>query len=239
MKSLSTGHFILFFKDTQIINKSDIVNFYRHKENNLTVNTINWRTNELIRKKIIYRISRGKYSMLKPKKIFFEIPASVSKLYRILRKKYPDLNICIWNTSYIQNFISDRKIKKITFIETDKEKCCEIYLYLQKFIKTKYLILKSKNILDIIQVVDNPVVILPEIKESPVEKKRRIIIPTPEKILVDITSNHKLYDFKNKHEIKKLFYSLTTEHTFNENLMLRYASRRNRKENVLTLIKQE
>ncbi|MGI5914690.1 MAG: DUF6577 family protein, partial [Bacteroidales bacterium] len=93
------------FKDVRSLNTTDIINFYRINEPELKTTTINWRIYALVQMGVLTRIGRGKFS-LGNRKIF--IPEITSKLKTInskLKKEFPFLEICLWNTSTFNEFM--------------------------------------------------------------------------------------------------------------------------------------
>jgi predicted transcriptional regulator of viral defense system len=84
--------------------------------------------------------------------------------------------------------------------------------------------------------MDNAVIVRPLIAEAPITAFQGINIPTIEKILVDIVAD-KEFEYANGAEMYHIYKNVFEAVDVNQKKMLRYASRRNKKqiiEQILT-----
>ena len=79
------------------------------------------------------------------------------------------------------------------------------------------------------------IIIRPLISESPLQLVEGINTPTIEKVLVDIVGDVE-FSFLQGSEINYVYTTIFERHNVNKNKLLRYATRRGRKEEVEKLI---
>ncbi len=85
---------------------------------------------------------------------------------------------------------------------------------------------------------NNPIIVKPLISEAPMQKVRNINTTTIEKILVDLFSDENLFQFYQGREKKTIFKEAYAKFTINNSKLLRYASRRGKKEEIEKMISQ-
>ena len=76
------------------------------------------------------------------------------------------------------------------------------------------------------------------VNEAPITTVNDIPVPTLEKILVD-ASGDKEMNFAQGSELYTIFENAFNMHNVNRSRLLRYAARRNRKDNILKIIKTQ
>jgi len=84
--------------------------------------------------------------------------------------------------------------------------------------------------------IQNKIIVLPEISESPITYKQNIRLPGFEKLITDMYINPELYHIRHEQEIRELYRNIAKTHSFNIPMLLRYASRRNRKKQIAAMI---
>jgi len=109
-----------------------------------------------------------------------------------------------------------------------KDQGRDVYLNPSEELVSKYLISKK-----------DPVIISSLITEAPLEEVDGIMTTTLEKVLVDICSNETLFSAQQGAELTRIYENAFKKYTISVTRLLRYASRRNKKENVEGLIKNQ
>ena len=95
----------------------DIVGFYKELDPNVKQNTINWRVYTLVQMGVLARISRGKFVFGETKKFIPEVSSKLNMIYNKLKKELPYIDLCVWNTSIINEFMLHQPGKFFTLIE--------------------------------------------------------------------------------------------------------------------------
>ncbi|MDP4241010.1 MAG: hypothetical protein Q8904_16225 [Bacteroidota bacterium] len=84
--------------------------------------------------------------------------------------------------------------------------------------------------------MNDAIIFRPLISDSPLQLVKDINTPTLEKILVDIVGDI-AFSFLQGSEINHIYTTIFERHSINKNKLLRYATRRARKEEVEELLK--
>lgn len=198
--------------------------------------TFRWHVHELKRKDKIRNIMWGVYALAD--KPYFEPPIfpELRKIASIYKKKYSDLEYCIWSTKWLNNLSIHQVVNSFSILETEtdvledtfyslQEKGIEVFLQPDKEVMEKY-VLQAKE----------PVIIIPLITRSPTLVEELIEIPSIEKILVDIFSDKETFFLFATTELKNVYKFAMQKYTINFSRFLSYADRRGKREQIKSFI---
>lgn len=196
----------------------------------IRITTINWRIYNLVESGVINRIGRGKYA-LGPNRIFSsDISPKIELIHTKLINEFPYLEICIWDTSCLNKFMIHQPGRFYLLIEVDKSAAQSVFFNLRE---NKYPVFIHPT-MDLIEKylpeMKETVIVSSLVTESPLQLKNGIIVPTIEKILVDIFCDDVIFSAQQGSEMRTIFEEAIKNHTVNENRLIRYADRRGRKE---------
>ncbi len=228
MNSLHLSHFIGFFKDSSNFTITDIVNFYRMLDKNVSMQAIHWRIHLLTSRGIIHRISKGIFTMSAGKKFRPESNSFSAEIRSLLKKKFPLNQVLVWDNSFLSVIIPELKPTKITVIESVKDIVRDIHFLLRDHGYHSLLKPKKNTFNDILEIIKNPVVVFPIITEAPLGKYRNNIFPLPEKIIPDLFVYPFITGSSSGNRISEIYSAFQQCHTFNTKSMFRYAARRNK-----------
>lgn len=232
MNSLHVSHFIGYFKDSGNFTISDLVNFYRKLDNNVSMQTIHWRIHLLTSTGIIHRISKGIFAMSAGKKFRPELHPFSAEIRSLLKRKFSQQSVLVWDNSFLSVIIPELKPTKITVIESVKDTVMDIHFLLRNH-GYHSLLKPQKNMFnEISEIIKNPVVVYPIITESPLGKYRNNIFPLPEKIIPDFFVFPFMTGSSSGNRIEEIYSAFQQFHTFNTKCMFRYAARRNKSNEI-------
>lgn len=148
-----------------------------------------------------------------------------------LKKEFPYLKICIWNTNALNEFMVHQPGRYYYLIETEKEATQAIFYFLREA-KYSVFIDPTNDLLEKYVPMDKESIIIRSlVSEAPIQMIEGIYTATLEKMLVDVFCDDVLFSAQHGSEMRTLFNEALTKYTINENRMLRYADRRRKKEN--------
>lgn len=106
-KSLHINALKKHFDEGQKITVSDIIEFYAQFEEKVKRSTIDWRLYKLTQEGILYRQSRGIYSLSEKRKKTYtpEITRSLKILAGKIHKQFPYIDTCLWTTKWLNEFM--------------------------------------------------------------------------------------------------------------------------------------
>ena len=219
-----------YFKENSSIGTKDIEQFYRGLAPEVKSTTVNWRVYALVQSGILSRIGRGKFVLGKGRIFIPEVSPKIKTLSRDLQKQFPYLQICIWNTSVLNELMLHQPGRFYTLIEVNKETTQSVFYFLKETKKNIFLE-PDAEILSLYASAEKETIIINSlVSEAPVQTLQGVMTPKIEKLLVDIFCDDVLFAPQQGSEMATIFREAFEKYTINENKMLRYADRRGKKE---------
>jgi len=234
---LHTDQLKRHFKSKAVFETQDIIAFYEQKEKNIKLTTVNWRIYTFIQKGILKRIGRGKFTLGEEKNFIPEISSATKSIFKKLKAEFPFANLCVWNTSVLNEFMLHQPNQFFVLVETDKETTNAVFYFLRE-IKKSVFIEPTKDILEKYVVNESEVFIIkPLVTEAPTQNINGVETASIEKMLVDIFCDDVIFSAQQGTEMRTIFKNAFDKYTINQNKMLRYADRRSKKEELNQFVK--
>jgi DNA-binding Lrp family transcriptional regulator len=232
----------LHFKSKGAFETQDIVAFYEQTEKGIKPSTVNWRIYNLVQSGVLQRIGRGKFTLGEGKNYIPEISSSIKSVFRKLKTAFPFANLCVWNTSALNEFMQHQPNQFFVLVETEKETTNSVFYFLrdsESYRNKKSVFIEPTNdILEKYIVNEKEVFIVkPLISEAPTQNINGVETATIEKILLDIFCDDVIFSAQQGAEKRTIFKEAFTKYTINQSKMLRYADRRRKKEELNQFVK--
>ncbi len=225
-------------KGKKAISGHDLANFYRSLEPEIKNSTLNWRIYELVQMGILERTSRGQFRFGEMRVFAHSPTRSIVKLYRDLSIQFPYAQLCVWETSWLNDLTQHLSNKSVTILETEKEACESVFHKLQDSNKAVFLEPTVEIMERYVSVEKSPIVIKPMVSEAPLQKVEGINSPTLEKILVDLVCDKEiLYAYQGR-ELQHIWANAFNRYTVQQDKLLRYADRRRRKQEITEYLRK-
>ena len=209
---------------------------YLDGEANISRQTVSWYLTKLTESRQLRRIGHGLYA--KPtKQEFVIIPTDEDRtLHDVLKRLWPFANFCIYNGSVISPLQHHLAANNITYIETEREATSAVFNHLRDDGRTAYLRPTRDLIYNYIDLSQPAIFVKPLITESPTLLNEGVMVPTLEKLLVDLQKDQDFF-YLQEAEGLNIFSNALSLYTINESRLLRYASRRGIRKEIETIIK--
>ena len=218
------------FRDQSIIGNRDILQFYRKFEPKIKETTVNWRVYKLVQSGVLSRIGRGKFTLGEGRNFVPQIFSHIKKMYDKLHKQFPYLQICIWNTSLLNELMLHQPGRFHTLIEVEKDAMEPVFFFLKEN-KTNVFLDPTSDILNHYASGEKETIIVKSlVSEAPMQNLQGVQTITIEKMLVDIFSDETIFAAQQGGEMQNIFREAYNRYTIHESRMLRYADRRRKKE---------
>lgn len=184
----------------------------------------------LIQKGVLTRIGRGKFC-LGSIKIFLPEPNRKEKvIYNKLKSEFPFVNICVWNTKILNEFMQHQPGNFQIIVEVEKEVTQSVFYFLKE-LNYPVFIEPTIDIIEKYLPTNKEVIIIKSlVSESPLQENGKIRTVTIEKLLVDVFSDTIFFAAQQGAELRIIFQEAFNKYTVNQSKMLRYASRRRKRE---------
>lgn len=201
-------------------------------------NTLSWHLSNLCKLGKLRRIGRGLYST--QTKTAYSIKASkkVRSLYRSLHKDFPFADFCLYDGPLLTPLLHDLSPNSTIYIETNRDVMESVFNHLGQKYQGRLFLAPTKEITSkYIDLAQENIIIKPLITESPLTEDDGVPMPTLEKILVDTRVDADFF-YLHGYENLEMLRTAITHYDVNQTRLLRYADRRNEKENIIKDLKE-
>ena len=208
---------------------------YLDGEVGISRQTVSWYLTKLTESGQLRRIGHGQYA--KPTKQQFVITPTGEErtLHEELKQLWPFAHFCIYNGSVISPLQHHLAANNITYIETEREATSAVFNHFRDGGRTAYLRPTRDLIYNYIDLSQPAIFVKPLITESPTQENDGVLVPTLEKLLVDLQKDQDFF-FLQEAEGFNIFSNALSLYTINESRLLRYASRRGIRKEIEAII---
>lgn len=226
------------FEEKSQISKQELLLRLKEVYPDTSDQSLTWRIHDLKSKGKLESLGRGMYHLGKSK-AFQPILGSLAKrIASILAKELPLVKNCIWETRWISGWMELQPPYNWTIVETEKDVLESVFTSLTGISKKVFLDPDRKVVDLYILTMNESVIVKPLLTEAPTFSIDKITSAAPEKILVDIVAEPDLFRAQ-QGELDRIYANAFNEVRINQTKILRYASRRRKRDAVYSLIPQE
>ncbi len=204
-------------------------------ETGISRQTISWHLTKLTESGSLHRIGHGKYACQAKQQFVIKPTSEHRSLNNDLKRHWPFAHFCIYDGNVFSPLQHHLASNNITYIETEREATSAVFNHLRDRGITAYLRPSDDLIYKYIDLSQPAIFVKPLITESPVLETQGVLVPTLEKLLVDIQKDKDFF-YLQEAEGANIFRNAQSLYTINKSRLLRYASRRGIRQEIETLI---
>ena len=224
-----------YFKGNQRLPKQKLVGSIKKDFPDWSDNTINMYLSRLKKKGVIHSPSRGIYELDRHASFQPNISTTLKRIFNKIKREFPYIAFCVWDTVWLHDFMRHQPFKHYIVLEVEKDACESVFGYLSETMKNIFLNPDEELFDRYISNLDSVVIIKNMVSEAPLIEEQKVIIPSLEKLLVDMLIDTALFSAQQS-EKEFIMRSVVKKYTLNELKMRRYAIRRNRAREINELI---
>jgi len=185
----------------------------------------------------LVRIERGVYKLPDDAKRDFSVVCTeeMRQIDQQIKAQFPFADYCLWPASTLMPYMHHIPNLNLMFVDVEREVAESVFHLLNAGSNKRFFLMPSLTDLERYISTNSAIIIRPLISESPLQLVEGINTPTIEKILVDIIGDIE-FSFLQGSEINHVYTTIFERHSINKNKLLRYATRRGRKEKVEQLL---
>ncbi|MBU3820993.1 hypothetical protein KO566_02885 [Flavobacteriaceae bacterium XHP0103] len=189
---------------------------------------------DLVNKGILHRVGRGTYSFSGSEKREFVpfINAQLQKLWQTIKEQFPYIDMCLWSTKWLNEFMLHQPFKFYTIVEVEKEVMEAVFYNLREQGYEVFLDPSDDVINNYVVGSEDPIIITGLTTEAPTQKIEGVWTQTLEKLLVDIYCDPSLFAAQQGAELARVYQTAFEKYAISKTKMLRYANRRNKREPI-------
>ena len=226
------------FRTTPFTQK-ELLEFLKVGTEGVSAGTVHVLLNRLVECGKLAKVGRGLFSLSnKSQPPYVYTPSDAENAMSAdLKRKFPFVTCCVWKANAITPFMQHIPSMSFTLVDVERIAMEAVFQHLQGQYPTNMILLNpSQSDCDRYLNMDNIIVVRPLIVEAPLSSYQGINTPSIEKILVDIVSD-KVFDYAGGAELYHIYNNVLESVDVNQKKLLRYASRRNRKERIVQILK--
>ena len=195
--------------------------------------------NRLVASGRLSRTSYGTYELSANIKMDYHYQSTDEEiaLSRLIRGKFPFVDFCVWKPSALVPFMQHIPALSMVLVDVERVAMESVFHFMQSQQHYRPVLLNpSPQECDRYITTERIFIVRPLISESPLEDIDGVRVPTLEKMLVDAAGDKELA-FAQGAELYTICSNAHAAHHVSTRRLLRYASRRNRKQLMLKILK--
>jgi len=231
--NVSKNDILSFALVRKTFTRKELTDYLESQAHRGTSNYLSEQLDRLLKSNLLVREDRGVYT-LSPGSKYKYIPILSEELKQLnlsLKAKFPFIRICIWNSQSIIPYLHHIPNIKHTYVDVDRDATNSVFDFLNRDNPIRVFVNPDKN--DFYRYIDGneSIIVRPLISEAPLQNLQGFKVPAIEKILVDIVVDIE-FNFMQGVELSYFYKNMLDRHNVNPSKLLRYASRRGRRQEI-------
>ena len=234
---VTTNDIINFAFTHKVFTRKELIADFRNFKQINSAGSLSEQLNRLVKSGLLIRLERGIYSLPDNTKKDFKVVCSeeMRKINQQIGSQFPFVEYCLWSGSALMPYMHHIPNLNLVFVDIEREVAESVFNLLNTDSNKRVFLIPRLTDFERYINTSKAIIIRPLISESPLQLVDGIYTPTIEKILVDIVGDVE-FSFLQGSEINYVFTTIFEKHNVNKNKLLRYATRRGRKEEVEQLL---
>ena len=195
---------------------------------NLSEKSLSQQLYRLLKTNHLERVKQGIYRL--PISLF-ALSEEIKQLYEMLKNQFPFSDFCLWSSDVLMPFMHHIPNLNFIYIDVENDVAESVFNFLRSNQAKSIFFRPSKKEFNRYITRTEAIIVRGLISESPLQTVENVLVPTLEKVLVDIAGDVE-FDFMQGAEIAYFYRNVLERNDINKRKLLRYASRRGRREKV-------
>lgn len=213
------------FENSKYILKEDLVDYIKKSTDYEKDSSIRWVIHELVKSGDITKVDSKHYYKGVLKDYSPKVETEKKKLLKkLINKKYPKLDIVIYETNIFNEWINHQISRNVIFVEVEKYYMQDVFTYLRNHITDKILLNPTTEDF-YLYAEDNIIIVSSLVSRAPMNKESYEI--KVEKLIVDLFSNDLVSKLFSQSEYAAIIDNLFRTYKVNIKTIYSYAKRRN------------
>ena len=224
---------VVYMDKKKTYSRKEIIQCLKMIRPDLSKNTYQWAINSMIQNKSLMKQGYDSYTLssdYEKKEYIPDYSDASKKLIDIIAKSFPNVRFTVFETVLMNDFLNHLIAQNTIFIQIEKNSSIFVFRFLQEQGYQNVLYKPGKKDIDLYWSKDC-IIITDMISEAPIRSSSNHEIML-EKMLVDMAADKLISSTFNKAELPDVIENARARYYLDKIRMLRYASRRNRKDEI-------
>ena len=219
------------------ITREELFDFYKSFEPDLKETTFTWRIYSLKENNLLKSVRKGIY-MLSAKPAFHpQIESRLKDISVKIGKQFPAVRYCVWSTRWLNEWMIHQPGKFLLLVEVEASASESVFYFLKDANYKNVFFNPDDNLIErYVYEQTESIIVKTLITKAPIKKEEKIVIPTAEKLLVDLFVERKIFAPFQGSELVHIYNTLYEQYSLNITKMLAYAKRRTKEKELLDFI---
>lgn len=228
---------ILHFANTnKQFTRKELIVYLKEHQQAVSPNAISIQLDRLVKSNELVRLERGVYAMFPSSKKNFLVSVTddLKQLFQKIKVQFPFVNYCVWSSKDLVPYMHHIPNLNYTYIDVERDVAESIFNVLNDNNSKRVFLTPNLDDFNRYVIGTDAIIVRTLVSEAPLQMIENIKTPTIEKILVDVAGDVE-FDFLQGTEITYFYKNVMERHTVNKSKLIRYASRRGRRQEVENL----
>lgn len=228
-----------FFSKQDIIHIDDVRRYFRLQQPTIKDNAIGLRIHALKEAGVLQSVGKGKYS-LQSKTVFKPSLTDDIKQIAAIIEIHFDIDYCISTAAWLNEFSLHQAFHEMLIIEAEKDFLRSLFDILREGGKREVYLNPDKKVVELyVNTAQFPIVLKPLISRAPTQKIANVVVPSLEKMLVDVFADTIIFQAYQDSELIYIFEHAIRLCAIDYDRLLAYAARRKKKTKLRTFLQQK
>ena len=218
--------------------RKDFVAWFESAHPNGSVRSMDTELRQMVASGVLERTGYGQFRIcadVKPPYVPVVSP-EMKALFSGIKERYPYAGFCIWQARAISSFMQHVPSLDVLILETDRSATEAIFEDVREMAENRTVLLRPTEKEYMLYASGNPSLLVKDlISEAPLIRVDEVTTASLEKILVDITIAPE-FEFARGSELFTIYENADQMYGIGKKTMLRYATRRGKKDEIEKLI---
>lgn len=219
------------------ITREELFDFYRSFEPDLKEATFTWRIYSLKEKNLLKSVRKGVYTLSVKPQFHPQVEPKLKDIAGKISKQFPAARYCVWSTRWLNEWMIHQPGRFLLLIEVEASATESVFYFLKDGSYKNVFFDPDDTLLErYIYEQTESIIVKTLVTKAPVKKEKKIAIPAPEKILVDLFVERKIFAPFQGSELVHIYNNLYKQYALNITKLLAYAKRRTKEQELLDFI---
>ena len=224
-----------YFVNQSVMTSKEITDVLGALLPDVSTNTLSWKINQLKQEEYIFQIGRGLYSF-EYKPVYEPLLSLKAKRIYNRVKPFCKTDLVIWDTHMLHEMTGVKTTKHWWFLATNKKEVKYVFDGMLDFSKQVFLQPDKEIMNRYMMPLDEAIVLNPLVTETPLVQDGEYTTMAIEAVLVDLFFHADTYLVALGYSIQELFAGAFSKYAINQSKLLRYAARRDKRNEIEELL---